>query len=115
LKLDLTGGGAHDITMAETMVHEHRADAFLGDKGYDSAKFIGHLRGMKMEVVIPPRSNRNDLRDYDKELYKERNRVERFINKIKWFRRIFSRFDKLARRFLAFLQWVCVLIELRHA
>ena len=52
------------------------------------------------EAVIPPRRNRTAQRDYDKQLY-ERNVIERFINKVKWCRRIFTRYEKLATiRFL---------------
>ena len=92
---------------------DQEGDAFIGDKGYDSNAFVQYLEQKGIQVVIPPRSCRNNPRDYDKELYKERNLVERFINKIKWFRRIFARFDKYASRYLAFLQFVAVLIWLR--
>jgi len=63
--------------------------------------------------VIPPRANRTEARDYDKHLYRERHLVECFINKIKHYRRIFSRFDKLAKRYLGFLSFVGALIWLR--
>ena len=46
------------------------------------------------EAVIPPRRNRTAQRDYDKQLYKERNVIERFVNKVKWCRRIFTRYEK---------------------
>jgi transposase len=65
------------------------------------------------EAVIPPKSNRNDSKDYDKALYKERKLIERFIGKLKHFRRIFSRFDKLARNYLSFLHFASVLSWLR--
>jgi transposase len=95
------------------MMTDQDADAFIGDKGYDSDALAEWLEQKGIQVVIPPRSNRNNLREYDKDLYKERNLVERFINKIKWFRRIFARFEKLASRYLAFLHWVGTLIWLR--
>ena len=63
--------------------------------------------------VIPPRSHRNSLREYDTHLYRERNLVECFINKVKHYRHIFSRFDKLASRYLGFLSLVGALIWLR--
>ena len=63
--------------------------------------------------VIPARKNRTEPRPYDDHLYKERHLVECFINKIKWYRRIFARFDKLAKRFLGFLSFVSALIWLR--
>ncbi len=63
-------------------------------------------------AVIPPRTNRTELRDYDRHLYKERQLVECFINKIKHFRRIFSRFNKLVSRYLGFLYFSGALIWL---
>lgn len=113
MKFLLTAGQLHDAPFARDMMSGQHPEALIGDKGYDSDAFVEWLERKGIEVVIPPRSCRNHLREYDKELYKERNRVERFINKIKWFRRIFARFEKLASRFLAFLHWVGTLIWLR--
>ena len=95
------------------MMSDQNPEAFIGDKGYDSDAFVQWLGQRGIQVVIPPRSCRTSPRDYDIERYKERNLVERFINKIKWFRRIFARFEKLAARYLALLQWVGTLIWLR--
>ena len=61
----------------------------------------------------PPRRNRQQPRDYDHYLYRERHLVECLFNKIKHFRRLFSRFDKLASRYLGFLNFVASLIWLR--
>ena len=58
-----------------------------------------------MMPVIPPRSNRKEPADYDRHLYRERHLVECFINKIKHYRRIFSRFEKLDTRYLGFLHF----------
>ena len=63
--------------------------------------------------VIPPRANRKEPRDYDEHLYRERHLIECLVNKIKWYRRIFSRFEKLAKRYLGFLSFVGALIWLR--
>jgi Transposase len=65
------------------------------------------------KAVIPPRANRREQREYDKHLYKERHLVECFINKIKHYGRVFSRFEKLAKNFLGFLSFVSALIWLR--
>lgn len=64
-------------------------------------------------AVIPPRTNRKEQREYDTHLYQERHVVECFIGKIKHYRRVFSRFDKLASRYLGFLQFAAALIWLR--
>lgn len=63
--------------------------------------------------AIPARQNRTQPRYDDAHLYKERHLVECFINKIKWYRRIFSRFDKLALHFMGYLAFVASLIWLR--
>ena len=113
IKFLLTGGQEADISFAEDMMSGQHSESFIGDKGYDSDAFVEYLEQKGIQVVIPPRSSRNNPRDYDAEVYKERNIIERFINKIKWFRRIFSRFEKLASRYLAFLHLVGTLIWLR--
>ena len=80
-------------------------DAVIADKGYDSDPLRKLLAAQQVEVVIPSRRNRRKPWEYDRSRYRERNIVERFINKIKLYRRIFTRYDKLARRFMAILQF----------
>ena len=63
-------------------------------------------------AAIPPRRNRKAQRDYDKQLYKERNLSERFIHRIKQCRRIFTRYDKSAQRYIAFLHLAATIIWL---
>ncbi|KRB67977.1 hypothetical protein ASE07_10015 [Noviherbaspirillum sp. Root189] len=58
-------------------------------------------------AVIPPKRNRVVQRGYDHHLYKDRNLIERFFNRIKQFRRIATRYEKLARNYLSFLNLVC--------
>ncbi len=64
-------------------------------------------------MVIPPNENAKTPREYDTWRYRERHLIKCFIGKVKHFRRIFSRFDKLARRYLGFVQFVSTLIWLR--
>ena len=85
----------------------------MADKGYDDIKLIQEVEARGMQAVIPPRANRLEQRDYDKHLYKERHLVECFINKIKHYRRVFSRFEKLSKNFLGFLSFVSALIWMR--
>lgn len=66
-----------------------------------------------MEAVIPRRSNRNEGREVDWFVYKERHLIECFFNKIKHYRRIFSRYEKTARNYMGFLRFVSALIWLR--
>jgi transposase len=109
----LTGGQVHDVTQASKLLEGLKADYVLADRGYDSDRFLERIKQMGAIPVIPARKNRTQPRDYDKHIYKERHLVECFINKIKWYRRIFSRFDKLAKHFLGFLSFVSALIWLR--
>ncbi len=66
-----------------------------------------------MNPVIPARSNRKESQAYDAYLYRERHLVECFINKIKHYRRVFSRFEKLDTGYLGFLHFTAALIWLR--
>ena len=113
LRLCLTAGQRHDITQAPTLIRDLAFEFLLGDRGYDSQDFIDLLLVMEIEAVIPSKKNAKQPRDYDTWRYQERHLVECFIGKIKHFRRVFSRFDKLARRFLGFVQFASALIWLR--
>ena len=110
--LSLTPGHAADITQAETLLERLEPDALLGDKGYDSDALVADLNEREITPVIPPKANRKAPRETDFALYCERNLVERFFNKIKHYRAIATRFDKLASTFLAGVLLVCVLIWL---
>jgi transposase len=85
----------------------------IGDKGYDAADFVTALIAAGVEAVIPPRTNRKEQREYDEHLYRERHLVECFINKIKHYRRVCSRFEKLSKNYLGFLSFVSALVWLR--
>lgn len=113
LRLHLTPGQTHDIAEAEALIVGYNSEHVIGDKGYDSDDFITVIETNGATAVIPPRRNRGAQRKYDRHLYKERHLVECFINKIKWYRRIFSRFEKLADRYLGFLNLVSTIIWLR--
>lgn len=113
LQFQLTAGQAHDITQAEALLLSAPIEYVIADKGYDAETFVQAIRERGAIPVIPPRSNRKTQREYDAHLYKERHLVECFINKIKHYRRIFSRYDKLATTYLGFLHFVSTLIWLR--
>lgn len=87
-------------------------DAVIADKGYDSDALVAVIEATGAEAIIPPRSNRNTQRHVDWHRYKARNLVERFFNRLKQFRRIATRYDKLATRFNAFLHLACAYIWL---
>jgi transposase len=113
LRFILTGGQSHDSTQAEALIDGYLFKRLLADKSYDSDDILQLIADKEAEAVIPPRANRKEQREYDKHWYKERHLVECFINKIKHYRRIFSRFEKLAKRYLGFLRFAGALIWLR--
>ena len=82
------------------MIAGYSSEYGIGDKGYDSDAFLQLIMDSGAVPVIPPTSNRRVMREYDPHLYRERHLVECFINKIKHYRHLFSRFDKLSQRYL---------------
>ena len=83
------------------------------DKAYDSHALRAKLDANGITPVIPPKSNRLDIIVYDKESYKQRNKVERLFNKLKQFRRVATRYEKLKANFLAFVLLALIVIMLR--
>ncbi len=113
MRFRLTAGQRHDITQGEALYDGFECEYVIADRSYDADDFLQLIIDSGAIPVIPPRKNRVEQRDYDTHLYKERHLVECFIGKIKHYRRIFSRFEKLAHRFLGFLSFVGALIWLR--
>ena len=103
LRFILTAGQCGDITQAEALVLGLPGDYLIADKAYDSDRFRGIIAGQDMIAVIPSNRSRSQAIPHDKVLYKERHLVECFINKIKHFRRIATRYEKTARSFLSLL------------
>ena len=88
-------------------------DAYVaGDKAYDAAPLVQLLKSNGCNVVIPSKADRAGQRAIDRHLYKERHLVECFFQRIKRFRRVSMRFEKLARNFLAFLHLASALVWL---
>ena len=113
LRFPLTGGQAHDITQAYELIDGIESEYVIADRGYDSQRFRERIVEMGATPVIPPRSSRREPQPYDEHLYGERHLVECYINKMKHYRHIFSRFDKLAKMYLGFLHFVGALIWLK--
>jgi transposase len=78
------------------------------DKAYEGDETRQLVFDLGMEPVVPPKSNRVSPWEYDRELYKKRNQVERLFRRLKGFRRIFSRFDKLDVIFKFFIQFALI-------
>ena len=108
----LTPGQAHDLACAEPLLENVNPGALLGDKAYDADALIDTLTQRGITPVIPPKANRKTPRPCDFALYCERNLVERFFNKLKHFRAIATRYDKLAKIFLAGVQLASAMILL---
>lgn len=119
LAFRVTAGQRHDITAAEPLlkalpaVTRSSIEAVLADKGYDSDAFIEAIVALEAQPVIPSRKGRKAPRDYDKELYKERNLVERFFNRIKHYRRVATRYEKSVQNYVSFLHVVSIMAWLR--
>jgi transposase len=113
LRLVLTGGNTHDSVMAQAMIDDLEAEFTIADKAYDAEEIVAKILEQGSTPVIPPRSNRRRPREYDKHLYKERHLVECFFCKIKEFRRIATRFEKLEKTFLTMVTIASCLVWLR--
>jgi transposase len=113
LRLRLTAGQRHDISQAVALLEGLDFDHVIADRGYAAQDFVDWVIESGAEPVIPPHQRAKRSREYDRWLYRERHLVECFINKIKHFRRVFSRFDKLAGRYLGFVLFASSLIWLR--
>jgi transposase len=86
--------------------------AFMADKAYDADALIAHLNERRITPVIPPKANRIKPRQTDFALYRERNLIERFFNKLKQFGAIATRYDKLACTFRGAVLLVAAFITL---
>ena len=98
----LTGGQEHDLEGADRLLPDMEAKTIIADKGYDAnERVIQPLLKKGKILVIPSRRNRKESRDYDKDLYKARHLIENFFAKLKQYRCLATRYDKLAKTFLA--------------
>ena len=112
VRLFLTQGQTSEYTLANELISGFQPDYIIADRGYDSDSFVQAIHTGGAEAVIPPRCNRKNLRDYDRILYKERNLVERLFQKLKNYRRIATRYERLARNYNAMLVLVATVIWL---
>lgn len=109
--LRLTGGQVHDSQEAETLLEAMPEGAtLLGDKGYDSNAIREAAAAKNAWANIPSRSNRKQRFAFSGWLYRQRNLVERFFNRIKHFRGIATRYDKCPENYLAAVKLICARI-----
>lgn len=114
VRLELTTGEAHDNRLVTELLSDMKSGAMLlADRGYD-ADWIREFAGQRGAWAnIPPKSNRKDPICFSPYLYRARNLVERFFNRIKQCRRVATRYDKLAANYLAFIKLAAIRIWLR--
>ena len=103
MRFFFTRGQESDFTRAADLILGFSASYVVGDKGYDSDAIVAAVESEGGEAVIPPRSHRKETRPYDKALYTARNLVERFFLKLKNFRRIATRYERLAKTYAAMI------------
>lgn len=113
LRFSLTPGQRHDVTQASSLIQGFKDAHVIADKAYDANAFIDKIYQQNCTPVIPCRKNRKTKRTYDKHMYKERHLIECFFNKLKHFRRIFSRFDKRASSYAGFIAYASTILWLR--
>jgi transposase len=111
LSILLSGGEAHDCPPAPRLIRRTKAARkLLGDKAYDSAELRQWLKGRGTKAVVPNRSNRKQPFSFDRKSYKQRHRIENAFCRLKDFRRIATRYDRLARNFLASVCLVATIV-----
>jgi transposase len=103
----ITGGQVNDCTQAIELLGQHKAEAVLADKGYDADAIVEHIETMGAQAVIPPKRNRKVQREYDKDHYKQRNRIERCFSRLKQFRRLAPRYEKSKACFQSLVALAC--------
>ena len=113
LRFILTPGQQHDVTVAEDLIEWFSPTSVLADKAYDSDKFTQLLESKGIIACIPPKKNRLNPRTYDKHQYKNRHLIENFFEKLKFYRKISMRYEKLEKTFLGLIYLVSAKILMR--
>jgi transposase len=107
----LSGGEAHDCPPAKRLIRRTKAaKKMLGDKAYDSAELRQWLGERGTKPVIPNKSNRTQHFSFNRKAYRQRHRIENAFCRLKDFRRIATRYDRLARNFLASVCLVAAIV-----
>ena len=120
----LTAGQRHETTKLEALMEQGalkrvgrgrpkvRPKRILGDKGYSSRKIRQYLKHRGIGYTIPRRRNETRTGPFNRTLYKERNYIERLLNRLKQFRRVATRYEKRAVNFLAMVTLASILLWL---
>jgi transposase len=113
--LILTPGNDSDCAIAATVLDgiPLAGSIVMGDKAYGTTEIRAYVEAQDATYCIPPKSNAINPWDCDYRQYKQRHVVERFFNKIKRFRRVATRYEKLSRHFLGFALLAATMILLK--
>ena len=111
----LSLGNDHDSKHAIPLLSQVNIERsnILGDKAYGAKAIRDYINSQDAVFTIPPKSDVNEPWSVDWHTYKERHLIECFFQKLKWFRRVFTRYDKLDASFLAFVQVAAIAILLK--
>lgn len=115
IDFEITGGHVHDSKVANKLIQKiGAAQNIIADKGYDSEEIRSMIRSKDINPVIPRKSNsQKENPEFDAYLYKMRHLVENLFARLKHFRAIATRFEKLARNFKAMIFIACSFIYLK--
>lgn len=97
-------GQQNDMAQAHNLIVGLHAEHVIADRAYDADNLMDTILDQGGKPVIPPRRHRRHRHRYNKTIYKERNIIERFFAKLKHFRRVATRYDKLLANFLGFVK-----------
>lgn len=112
--IDLTPGQAHDSKMAEPMLSDiGKGTILLADRAYDTNALRDFAKKKRAWANIPAKQNRKESFPFSSWVYRQRNLVERFFNKLKHFRGIATRYDKAPQNFLAAVKLLATRIWIR--
>ena len=112
VSFSLSGGEAHDspegIALLDRITKIPEQKYILMDRAYEGENMRRKALEKGYSPVVPPKSNRKDPWEYDKERYKQRNQIERYFLRLKRFRRVFTRYDKLDVLFCGFIYFAMI-------
>jgi transposase len=109
----LSRGEVHDSQRAREVIRYYPAKYWVADKAYLDGKIRRLIESQGGEVVIPPKSNAKEPWDYDEAIYRIRHLIENCFQRLKCFRRVSTRYEKMAINYAGFVSMACVLIWLR--
>ena len=110
VSFSLSPGNAHDAVPGRELLKatDLHADFVIMDRAYEGEETRQLVLDFGMTPVVPPKTNRISPWEYDREMYKKRNEIERLFRRLKGYRRIFSRFDKLDVVFMFFIYFALI-------